>query len=527
MLKFYMSSFSTYFKSSKIHVVIYAFFFPITLIPATWNVDLIHDAAVMVPAGALVHGKQLYVDVYSIFGPLSSWINFLPLKTFGVYLIVGRILGAILFWLTSLLFFFILRRYIDYKLSLAISIAWLFTASGFITLNSGDAKLLFYTTNLGVLLMLLSFLIISSRIKLSNNLNLRVLIASFIMMAGISTRFEFFLSWLFVLVLMVLFYKFSQITYYWLIGGTLFVTIYILGLHVTGVLPKFISSNIFYTKILAQENTPFKNLGSLFYVALPFALWAIPALVLIAVVKLLNRVTIVVSIVYIFLVTLSFGLIHSTYEQIIDKTYNGISLFRWLDLVMANIPISYIGLVLIFFPISLLTRFSIVRNRINDSKANKEFDASIVYLASSISIYPYLHNLSLSYAHAFVPIITLGLVSLWKDKTVINSNTHGLISKGVLFITILSSSIFIQNSTVDRYSYQVKFLKGMSDTNKEKAIVFHDKFASIKFEYLANNRFESTCSEYLLAIDQDYYYPARFYDANGKYNPSWCGLESN
>jgi hypothetical protein len=522
-----MSGFLTQFKSKKIHIIIYTIFLPITLIPATWNVDLIHDAAMMVPAGALVHGKELYVDVYSVFGPLGSWINYLPLKTFGVYLIVNRILGAILFWVTSLLFFFLLRKYIDYKLSLAISITWLFTASGFITLNSGNAKLLFYTTNLGVLLMLLSFLIISSSIKLCKNLNLRVLIASFVTMAGISTRVEFFLSWLFVLVFMVFFYRFSQLVYFWLIGGTLFIAIYILGLYITGVLPKFISSNIFYTKILAEDNTPFKNVGSLFYLVLPFLLWTIPALILIVVVKLLNRVTNVISIVYILVLTLSFRLIYSAYEQIIDKTYNGISFFRWLNLVMVNIPISYIGLMLILFPISLLIRFSFIRNRINESKINKEFDVSIIYLASSISIYPYLHNLYLSYAHAFVPIITLGLVSLWKDKIVLKSNIHRLISKGVLFITILSSSIFINNITVDRYSYEIEFLKGMSDTNKDKSIAFHDKFVLINSSYLASDQFESPCSEYLLAIDQNYYYPNRFYDDRGKYNYSWCGLQSD
>jgi hypothetical protein len=524
MVKFNMFSLLTHFKSSKIHIAIYAIFLPITLIPATWNVDLIHDAAVMVPAGALVHGKELYVDVYSIFGPLSSWINYLPLKTFGVYLIAGRILGAILFWTSSLIFFFMLRKYIDYKLSLAISITWLITASGFITLNPGNAKLLFYTTNLGVLLMLLSFLIISSS-KLSNNLNLRVLIASFIMMAGISTRIEFFLSWFFVLVLLVFFYKFSQLVYFWLIGGTLFITTYMLGLYITGVLPKFISSNIFYTKILAEDNNPFKNVSSIFYIALPFLLWAIPALILIVTLKLLNKVTGIMLVICILFITLSFSLIYGAYEQIIDKTYNGISFFRWLDLVMVNIPISYIGLLLVLFPISLLIRLRIIRNRINESKTNMEFDVSIIYLASSISIYPYLHNLSLSYAHAFVPIITLGLISLWKDKIVFNSNIHGLISKGILFTTILSSSIFLNNSTVDRYSYEIEFLKGMTDTHKEKAIAFHDKFALVQSKYLANDQFQLRCSEYLLAIDQNYYYPNRFYDDSGKYNYSWCGLK--
>jgi len=522
-----MSGFLTQFKSKKIHIIIYTIFLPITLIPATWNVYLVHDASVMVPAGALAHGKVLYVDAYSIFGPLSSWINYLPLKTIGVYLVVSRIVGAILLWVTSLLFYLILRKYIDYRLSLAISITWLVTASGFNTLNPGDAKLTFYSTNLGVLLMLVSFLIISSKMKFFNNLYYRFSIASFVMMAGIAARFEFALSWLFVLVAVAFFYRLSKLVYYWLIGGTLFIAIYILGLYVTGVLPKFISSNIFYTKILAEENTPFNNVGSLFYVALPFLLWVIPALILIVVVKFLNRATNVISITYILLITMSFILTYSAYEQTMDKTYNGISFFRWLNLVMVNIPISYIGLILIFFPISLLIRFSIIKNRINESKTNKEFDVSIIYLASSISIYPYLHNLYLSYAHAFVPIIALGLVSLWKHKIVLNSNVYGLISKGVLFTTIISSSIFINNITVDRYSYEIEFLKGMTDTNKEKAIAFHDKFALVKSKYLANDQFEFRCSEYLLAIDQNYYYPNRFYDASGKYNYSWCGLKSD
>jgi len=522
-----MFSFLAQSKLKKIHVIIYAIVLPITLIPATWNVDLLHDAVVMVPAGALVHGKVLYSDVYSIFGPLSSWINYLPLKTIGVYLIVSRILGAILFWVTSFLFFKILSKYIDHRISLAISITWLFTTNGFITLNPGDAKLFFYTTNLGVLLILLSFLIMSTKIKFINNLNYRILVASFVMMAAITTRVELILSWLFILTFMVLFYKLSKLVYLWLTGGILFISIYILGLYITGVLPKFISSNIFYTKILADQNTPFKTAESLFYVVLPFLLWAVPALILIVIVKFSNRFTNFVSIIYFFLLTFIFMLVHGAYEQIIEKTYKGISFFRWLDLVMVNIPISYLGFILLAMPISLLIRFSFIRSRINEYKVNKEFNLLPVYLASSMSTYLYLHNLSLSYAHAFAPIIILGLVSLWKDRIVPNSNVYSYISKSVLFIIILSSSIFINNISNDHYRYETEFLKGMTDTSKEKSTRFDNKFSLVRSKYLSNDHFEFRCSEWLLVLNENYFYPNKFYDSSGKYNPSWCGLQSD
>ena len=527
MVNFNMLSFLTQFKSNKIYIVIYAIFFPIILIPATWNVDLVHDASIMVPAGALAHGKVLFDDVYSIFGPLSSWINYLPLKIMGVYLVVSRIVGAILFWVTSLLCYFILRKYIDYKLSLAISITWLVTASGFITLNPGDAKLIFYSTNLGVLLMLVSFLIISSKINFLNNSYYRVSIASFFMMAGVTARNEFLLSWLFVLVAMALFYKLSKLVFFWLIGGTLFIAIYMLGLYITGVLPKFISSNIFYTKILAEINTPFKTESGLFYIVLPFLLWAISALILIVIVTLLNRVTNFVSIIYILFLTLIFLIIYNSYEQIIDKTYNGISFFRWLNLIMVNIPISYIGFMLIFFPISLLIRFKIIRKRVNKSIINNEIDVSIIYLAASVSTYLYLHNLNLSYAHAFAPILMLGLVSLWQDRIIPYPSTFGMITKGILFLTVLSSSIFINNINRDRYSYETEFLKGMSGIIKEKVIEFDNKFASVQSKYLVNDHFEFKCGEWLLALDQNYYYPNKFYDISGRYNNSWCGLQSD
>ena len=497
MVVFNMFSFLAQSKLKKIHVIVYAIVLPITLIPATWNVDLLHDAVVMVPAGALVHGKVLYSDVYSIFGPLSSWINYLPLKTIGVYLIVSRILGAILFWVTSFLFFKILSKYIDHRISLAISITWLVTTNGFITL------------------------------KFINNLNYRILVASFVMMAAITTRVELILSWLFILAFMVLFYKLSKLVYLWLTGGILFISIYILGLYITGVLPKFISSNIFYTKILADQNTPFKTAESLFYVVLPFLLWAVPALILIVIVKFSNRFTNFVSIMYFFSLTFIFMLVYSAYEQIIDKAYKGISFFRWLDLVMVNIPISYLGFILLAIPISLLIRFSFIRSRIDEYKVTKEFNLLPVYLASSMSTYLYLHNLSLSYAHAFAPIIILGLVSLWKDRIVPNSNVYRYISKSILFIIILSSSIFINNISNDHYRYETEFLKGMTDTSKEKSTEFDNKFSLVRSKYLSNDHFEFRCSEWLLVLNENYFYPNKFYYSSGKYNPSWCGLQSD
>jgi len=506
------------------YYALYALLLPLSLIPATWNVDLVHDASVMVPAGALVHGKILYSDLYSIFGPLMSWISFPFLNQFGVYLIVSRVLGALLFWATGLLFFTLLKRYFNQSFSMLVAGTWLISSSGFTTLNSSNAKLLFYSTNLGVLLLLLSFLVLSSETNYLTSLTLRLFIVSFLMAICFTVRIEFVLSWVLVLLSLLVFHGNRQVLLAWLFGGLICVIAYILQLLSSGVLSKFIASNIYYTKILASINSPLKLAENLFTTFWPIILWVFSSFIFFVMAHFLNHFKFTITIVLSVITALVMLLAHNLIEQNLDKSYRGISFYRWMDDIVESIPLSYSAFMLLAFPILLVIRLITIKYRIKDFYGEKSFSPSMVYVPVAISIYFYLHNMNLAYVHAFVPILSMGLIGICKTELFSNASLLKFLSKGMHFIIVLSVVILVNNLNVDRYSYNTKFLKGMSDVSKDRAIDIDSKFLLVRDEFYREQYYTFNCDEWLLTVNESSYYPERHYDTLGNFNESWCGL---
>jgi hypothetical protein len=133
--------------------------------------------------------------------------------------------------------------------------------------------------------------------------------------------------------------------------------------------------------------------------------------------------------------------------------------------------------------------------------------------------------MSLAYVHAFVPILAMGLIGICKTELFSNASLLKFLSKGMLFIIVFSVVILANNLNVDRYSYNTKFLKGMSDVSKDRAIDIDSKFLLVRDEFYREQYYTFNCNEWLLTVNESFYYPQRYYDTLGNFNKSWCGLQ--
>ena len=99
-----MKRFLGFLCASSITFFVAAFF-------CRFDVDFHHDGIFLKPAVDMLHGQRLFTDSFSIYGPLTSVVQFLSMKLFGEQLFVLKILtaatygliGGIVFVLSSFL----------------------------------------------------------------------------------------------------------------------------------------------------------------------------------------------------------------------------------------------------------------------------------------------------------------------------------------------------------------------------------------------------------------------------------------
>jgi hypothetical protein len=90
------------------------------------NPDLTHDSYFFSQAVALLDGAQIHSEIYSPYGPFVPWLLAIFITVFGEYLIIGRILGLVVLYITCILFHKILKNYISSRV--AITFTTLFVA---------------------------------------------------------------------------------------------------------------------------------------------------------------------------------------------------------------------------------------------------------------------------------------------------------------------------------------------------------------------------------------------------------------
>lgn len=147
------------------------------------NPDILHDTYFFAEGKALLSGMQVHQDIFSAYGPLVPWLLALFINAFGEYLIVTRVLGALINLLICSLLFMLLRKKISRLNSLLLT-------SLFIALSPERTEISsprwiygagIWPTSLTILLTLLLFLIISlifDSKSISYSKNLRIFFLS-------------------------------------------------------------------------------------------------------------------------------------------------------------------------------------------------------------------------------------------------------------------------------------------------------------------------------------------------------------
>lgn len=89
-----MKRFFGFLFASSVTFFVAAFF-------CRFDVDFHHDGIFLKPAVDLLHGQRLFTDSFSIYGPLTSTIQFIAMKFFGEYLFVLKLLTALTYGLVG------------------------------------------------------------------------------------------------------------------------------------------------------------------------------------------------------------------------------------------------------------------------------------------------------------------------------------------------------------------------------------------------------------------------------------------
>lgn len=108
----------------------------VSLLSTFKNPDLVHDTFFLGHAAAMNSDLSLYKDIYSIYGPLVSWMMALFTNIFGNFVVIGRIFGLIVHLFIVVLMWNFLKKYVAKRILKLILITYTLIGSGFSETNS-------------------------------------------------------------------------------------------------------------------------------------------------------------------------------------------------------------------------------------------------------------------------------------------------------------------------------------------------------------------------------------------------------
>lgn len=118
-------------------IVAFSFFIYVTSSTYNLNPDLQHDAQFFVFASSEFQGQRLYKEVYTVYGPLASWLLQIPFILGVNDLIAVRIFGVIFQFLTACFMFLALNLVLrNVKVATLITLAFIVINPGLNEINS-------------------------------------------------------------------------------------------------------------------------------------------------------------------------------------------------------------------------------------------------------------------------------------------------------------------------------------------------------------------------------------------------------
>lgn len=494
---------------------------------ATTNADLLHDPLMFNPAAYLVQGKILYLDVYSIFGPLIAWLNYPFLYFFGVKLIVTRFVGVFIYWITGILLYVILKNRINKKIALIISISWMLTNKGLSYLDNYDSNILIYSTNFGVFFILLSYYFFNKKFNSQKSKTIQVVASSFILASASAVRIEYLLSWVFLALAFIFFKQTRYIVRNWILGGLIFITSFLLYLFLTNSLEIFFKSTLFYFPIIAKMNNPISE--NLFYTFAPVIILMILATLFVIQTRIVRSFHSVSILIGSIVLTLTLIKLNQFIQSNLEYNFHNIQINKWLELIIRHLPLSYVTFLYLVLPLLVLREKSIFHKNHKIETSANEFQSKLFITLICLSIYFYIHIPRVDYMHAYAPLIITGLMVIIGTKSVTHLISYRDFEKFLVIIVVYTSIIFLHNIESEKYPYQTGVLAGMADTNKKRADEIDAKFQSYRAAMEANKHFKLTCRESLLIVSTNKLDVGRYYSIEEDFifDSNWCALPLN
>jgi len=515
---------NTNLRDKKLKV--YKLFFVLSFIPliisSTWSVDMLHDGSFFVPAAAMSKGELLYVDVYSLFGHLNSWILFPLLKSVGIFLILSRVVGAIFMFITSLLLNSILQNYLSKRVSIGVSVMWTFTNSAWVVFKPNDSGFVFYSTNYCVLLFLTSiFLAIMQSKRIYINYFL-IFLSSFTLALVVICRIEFVLSWIIVTFTLLFFNKNRKVKFTWVISGLSVFASYTVYLEITNSLSGYIKYISYFFPIHSRMNSTNLLLISSYVPHFIILISAGSFLLL----YILFRKLSIPSIVFTALVLVALLLVLSNLSlRSMEYQFYNIQVYAWLNLIVRSIPQFYIGFIIVL-PLYLILKH--IKYIYIDVKSSNviSINPQLIILPILITTYPYLHNLTFGYIHPFLPLYFIFCASIISkiSSDVKLLNISLTTEKIAVFFATVGLIMFFQNFYTPRYHYDEKILFGMSESSLYKKIQIDKKFSDAAQAILVDKEYLYSCSSWLQVINNTGYLGYKKLDDGTSFEKTWCAL---
>jgi hypothetical protein len=150
-------------KSNPLSLALIIVSISILLLTSFRNPDLIHDTFFISHGIAIKSGLYLYRDIYSVYGPITSWIFAVLVPIFGDYVYLGRILYLLVNLVIVIAMYFILKNRVTKSTILLITLTYILGNSGIVEVNSPrwPFALGIWPTSLSVLQILLIILTIT------------------------------------------------------------------------------------------------------------------------------------------------------------------------------------------------------------------------------------------------------------------------------------------------------------------------------------------------------------------------------
>ena len=444
---------------------------PIVFVSIKSSVDLYHEGAIFPSSVGVSHGKAIFREVNNQYGFLVALVNSPFIKLFGNYVIIGRLVGYLVYILVVICYFLIVKRVANKFIATFSSLILVTINPAWSLLGQNDMLGLSVWVNVyGVLLILFSIVIVLYGIDNPNKVSRLFAIAGAVSFLSVFVRPQFVFVWL--LQLIYLSIRFGSAparktpVINWFLGGMTSLILSITYLSSQGALKDCFDQLV---KVWFENapNSAYLGLGNLLNFTFSSSLFFLCFTIVYLSLKIFGS-----KIIGIILVLLFIEINESFLDAASDFMLMGRKIGPFLSTAMQGLLFSFcsvlVSLLILVVVFSCLSNFNILRAVKTFSLFNSG-DKSNFLLVSSLGTLFQLHNVNSAYIFMVTPIIMAWFIS-YVFGTGINVSIRKMQLAPAVYILL---SVFIGFSIATSYvlankpfyPYKSNILQGLKDTS--------------------------------------------------------------